>query len=153
VERRDVVRPGSTLASSIKEHCHRRAGILLCALVLCATVTGCGSYASQAEKYLSEASSEVAGAAYVLERFEAGEVSGPFVRSSLQQYAKAMQSTSQSLRSLEPPPGAHKEHERAVEALSRAQALAHEAGRGRVEQDEAKELARRLSNLEEELKA
>ncbi len=131
----------------------RPAGAQLFALVLCAALAGCGSYASQAEKYLTEARSEVAGTAYVLERFEAGEISGPFVRSSLQQYAKAMQSTNQSLQSLKPPPDARKEHVRAVGALSRAQALAQEAGREGVEPGEAAGEARRLRGLEEELKA
>jgi hypothetical protein len=146
-----VVRPASTSASSIKKR--RTAGILLWAFILCAALTGCGSYASQAEKYLREASSEVAGTAYVLERFGAGEVSGPFVRASLQQYAKAMQSTGHSLQRLEPPPGAREEHERAVEALSRAQDLAQEAGRKGVEPAQAEDLARRLRDLERELKA
>ena len=137
---------------SIGRLARRIAGsVLLCALVLCAA--GCGSYASQAEKYATEASSEVAGTAYVLERLQAGEVSGPFVRSSLQQYAKAMQSTGQSLQGLEPPPGAREEHERAVEALSRAQDLAQEAGRKGVEPAQAEDLARRLRDLEGELKA
>jgi hypothetical protein len=148
-----VVGPGNTVASSIKERGHRITGTLLSVLVLCTALAGCGSYAAKAGKYLAEASSEVAGAAYVLERFGTGEVSGPFVRSSLEQYAKAMQSTSQSLHSLKPPSGARKEHERAVEALSRAQALTHEVGREGVEPDEATKVARQLRDLEEELRA
>jgi hypothetical protein len=146
-----VVRPGSANGSSMKKR--RTAGTLLCACILCAALAGCGSYASQAEKYLKEASSEVAGTTYVLERFGAGEVSEPFVRSSLQQYAKAMQSTGQSLQRLDPPPGAREEHERAVEALSRAQDLTQEAGREGVEPAEAEDLARHLRDLQGELTA
>jgi hypothetical protein len=134
----------NTVASSNEKRGRRTAGVLLIALVLCAALAGCGSYASQAEKYLTEASSEVAGTAYVLERFGAGEVSDAFVRSSLEQYAEAMQSTSRSLQSLKPPPGARDEHERTVESLSRAQALAREVGREGVESDGATDLARRL---------
>ena len=138
----------------MKQRGQRTAGILLTSFVRCAALAGCGSsYASQAEKYLTEASSEVAGTAYVVERFGAGEVSGPFARSSLQQYAKAMQSTSRSLQSLKPPPGARKGYERAVEALSRAQALAWEVGHEGIEPSEATQLARRLGDIEEELKA
>jgi hypothetical protein len=144
---------GNKVASSVERRGTRAAAALLFALVLCATLAGCGSYASQAEKHLTEASSEVAGAAYVLDRFEAGEVSGPFVRSSLQQYARAMQSTDQSLQSLKPPRDAREDHVRAVGALSRAQALAQEAGREGVESGEAANLARHLRGLEEELKA
>ena len=146
-----MVRPASTSASSMRKR--RTAGTLLCAFILCAALAGCGSYASQAEKYETEASSEVAGTTYVLERFGAGEVSEPFVRSSLQQYAKAMQSTGQSLQRLKPPPGAREEHERAVEALSRAQDVTQEAGREGVEPAQAEDLARRLRDLEGELKA
>jgi hypothetical protein len=146
-----VARLRDTVPSTEKRASLRIAGVvLLCALVLCAA--GCGSYASQAEKYTTEASSEVAGTVYVLERFHAGEVSGPFVRSSLQQYAKAMQSTTQSLRSLKPPPEARTQQERAVEALDRSQRLAQEAGQKGVPRQEASQLAKRLRVFGEELK-
>jgi hypothetical protein len=145
-----VARAGNTV-SSIERRARRCAGtLLLCALVLCAA--GCGSYSSQAEKSMTEASSEVAGTAYVLERFGAGEVSGPFVRSSLQQYAKAMQSTAQSLRSLKPPPEARTQQERAVEALDRSRRLVQEAGQKGVPRQEASQLAKRLRVFGEELK-
>jgi hypothetical protein len=153
MERDSVVPRGDTIAASVESRGRAKARTLLSALVLCAALTGCGSYASRAEKYLTEASSEVAGTAYVLERFGAGEVTGSFLRSSLEQYAKAMQSTSRSLQSLEPPPGARAEHGRAVAALSRARTLAQEAGREGVGPGEAAHLARRLRGLEEELEA
>ena len=138
-------------APPLEKRARRIAGTLpLCALVLCAA--GCGSYASQAEKYTTEASSEVAGTAFVLERFQAGEVSGPFVRSSLQQYAKAMQSTAQSIGSLKPPPEARTQQERAVEALDRSQRLAREVGEKGIPRQEASQLARRLRVFGEELK-
>jgi hypothetical protein len=138
-------------APPLEKRARRIAGtLLLCALILCAA--GCGSYASQAEKYTTEASSEVAGTAFVLERFQAGEVSGPFVRSSLQQYAKAMQSTAQSLGNLKPPPEARTQQERAVEALDRSQRLAREVGEKGIPRQEASQLARRLRVFGEELK-
>jgi hypothetical protein len=138
-------------APPIEKRARRIAGsVLLCALVLCAA--GCGSYASQAEKYMTEARSEVAATAYVLGSFQAGDVSEPFVRSSLQQYAKAMQSTTQSLRSLEPPPEARTQQERAVEALDRSQRLAQEVGEKGVPRQEASQLAERLRVFGEELK-
>ncbi len=132
----------------------RRAGrFLVVLLALCALLGGCGSYASQAEKYSTEARSEVAGTAYVLEQFSAGEVSAPFIRSSLQQYARAMQQTAKSLRNLNPPPSARTEHERGIEALSRAQTLVQEAGREGVQPKEAPELAQRLERFGEEMKS
>ena len=115
--------------------------------------TGCSSYASQSEKNLAKASSDVAGATYVLEQFGNDEVSGPFTRSSLQQYAKSMQKTEKTLQSLQPSPGAGKQHEQAVEALSQAQRLVQEAGQEGASRQEAPELARRLRGFGEELKA
>jgi hypothetical protein len=97
-------------------------------LVLSFVAAGCGSYTSQAEKYSTEARSEVAGSAYVLERSRAGEVSDTLVKTSLQQYSTAMKSTAQSLKRLNPPPEARIRPERAVEALDRAQCLVQEAG-------------------------
>ena len=115
--------------------------------------TGCSSYASQSEKNLAKASSDVAGATYVLEQFGNDEVSGPFTQSSLQQYAKSMQKTEKTLQSLQPPPGDKKQHEQAVEALSQAQRLVQEVGQEGVSRQEAPELARRLRGFGEELKA
>ena len=126
------------------------SGVLLL-VVLSLLLVGCGSYASQAEKYSTEARSEVAGSAYVLERFGAGEVSGAFVKASLQQYAAAMQSTAQSLRNLKPPPDARPRQERAIKALDRAQHLVQEAGQKGVARREAPQLATRLRGFEEEL--
>lgn len=101
---------------------------------------------------MTEARSEVAATAYVLGSFQAGDVSEPFVRSSLQQYAKAMQSTGQSLGSLKPPPEARPQQERAVEALNRSQRLAQEAVQRGLPRREASRLAERLRVLGEELK-
>jgi hypothetical protein len=146
-----VARLRDTVPSTEKRASLRIAVVvLLCALVLFAA--GCGSYASQAEKYTTEASSEVAGTAYVLERFQAGEVSGPFVRSSLQQYAKAMQSTAQSIGSLKPPPEARTQQERVVDALDHSQRLTRELGEKGVTRQEASQLARRLRAFNQELK-
>jgi hypothetical protein len=120
-------------------------------VVLSLLLVGCGSYASQAEKYSTEAKSDVAGSAYVLERFGAGEVSAAFVKASLQQYATAMKSTAQSLRSLKPPPDARTRQERSVEALDRAQRLVQKAGQKGVTRGEAPQLARRLREFGEGL--
>ena len=114
--------------------------------------TGCGSYASQSEKNLSKASSDVAGAMYVLEQFGNGEVTGPFARSSLQEYAKSMQKTEKTLQSLRPPSADKIQHEQAVEAMSEAQDLVQKEGQEGVSRREAPELARRLRGLGEELK-
>ena len=122
-------------------------------LAISLITAGCSSYASQSEKNLSEASSDIAGTTYVLEQFGNEEVSGPFVRSSLQEYAKSMQKTEKTFESLQPPPGDKKQHEQAVEALSRAQRLVQEAGQEGVSRQEAPELARRLRGFGEELKA
>ena len=122
-------------------------------LAISLITAGCSSYASQSEKNLSEASYDIAGTTYVLEQFGNEEVSGPFVRSSLQEYAKSMQKTETTLQSLQPPPGDKKQHEQAVEALSQAQRLVQEAGQDGVSRQEALELARRLRGFGEELKA
>src|SRR5919199_6851060 len=122
-------------------------------LAISLITAGCSSYASQSEKNLSKASSDVTGATYVLEQFGNEEVSGPFVRASLQEYAKSMQKTEKTLQSLQPPPGDKKQHEQAVEALSQAQHLVQEAGQEGVSRQEAPELARRLRGFGEELKA
>jgi hypothetical protein len=126
---------------------------LLFLLFISLIAAGCGSYASQSEKNLSKASSDVAGATYVLEQFGNGEVTGPFARSSLQEYAKSMQKTEKTLQSLQPSPGDEKQHEQAVEALSQAQRLVQEVGQEGVSRQEAPELARRLRGFGEELKA
>ncbi len=102
---------------------------LLFLLVLSLITVGCGSYASQAE-----------------------EVTGPFVRSSLQEYAKAMQKTEKTLQSFQPPPEDKQRHEQAVEVLSQAQQLVQEAGEEGVSRQEAPELAQRLRGFGEELK-
>ncbi len=125
---------------------------LLFLLFISLIAAGCGSYASQSEKNLSKASSDVAGATYVLEQFGNGEVTGPFARSSLQEYAKSMQKTEKALQSLQPPPEDKEQHERAVEALSQAQSLVQEKGQEGVSRQEAPELARRLRGFGEELK-
>jgi hypothetical protein len=121
----------------------RAKKFLLFLLVLSFVTVGCGSYASQAEQNLTKASSDIAGAAYVLEQFGNGEVSGPYNRTSLQEYAKSMQKTEKSLQNLNPPPADEEQHERAVEALSQAQNLMQEAGQEGVSREEAPELARR----------
>ncbi len=149
---RTLSRKGRNLPG--KDSRERRAGRFLVVLfALCALLGGCGSYASQAEKYSTEARSEVAGTAYVLEQFGAGEVSTPFTSSSLQQYAKAMHQTVKSLRGLTPPPSARAGHEREIEALSRARTLVQEAGQAGVEPKEAPELAQRLERFGEEMKS
>jgi membrane-bound lytic murein transglycosylase B len=122
-------------------------------LAISLITAGCSSYASQSEKNLSEASSDIAGTTYVLEQFGNEEVSGPFVRSSLQEYAKSMQKTEKTLQSLQPPPEDKKQHEQAVQALSQAQRFVQEAGQDGVYRQEALELARRLRGFGEELKA
>jgi hypothetical protein len=127
------------------------AALLLLSVVFLVTV-GCGGYDSQAGKYLSEARSQVLGSAYVLERFGDGEVSGPFLRASLEQYAIAMKSTARSLSSLKPPPGAREEHRRDVEAVSRARSLIQEAGRGGIAPRRAPELAQKLHRIRRDLK-
>ena len=88
----------------------------------------------------------------MLEQFGNEEISGPYTRSSLQEYAKSMQKTGKTLQSLRPPPADRKQHERAVEAMSQAQDLVQEAGQQGVSRREAPELARRLRGLGEELK-
>jgi len=125
---------------------------LLFLLVLSLATAGCGSYASQAEKNLAKASSDIAGAAYVLEQFGNGEVSGAYNRTSLQEYAKSMQKTEKSLQNLNPPPADEEQHGRVVDALSQAQNLVQEAGQEGVSRAEARELARRLEGFGEELK-
>jgi len=100
---------------------------------------------------LTKASSEVAGVTYVLEQFGNDEVSRPFTRSSLQEYAKAMQKTEKALQSLQPSPEYEKQHEQAVEALSQMRRLVQEAGQEGVSRQEAPELARRLRGFAEEL--
>jgi hypothetical protein len=115
-------------------------------------VTGCGSYSSQTEKLLTQGNSEVAGSAYVLKQLGDGAVSGPYARASLQEYAEAMRQSTQNLKSLRPPPWAKAQHERAVEALSRARSLVHKAGQRGVSGEEATGLAWRLEGLKRELK-
>ena len=125
--------------------------LLLFLLVVPLIAAACGSYASQAGKYLTEARSEMLGSAYALDRFADGEVSGAFLRASLEQYAAAMKSTTQSIKSLKPPPGARKEHQREVEALSRAQTLMQKAGQQGVQAGEAPKFANKLRNFVKEL--
>ena len=131
----------------------RTRKFLLFLLAISLIAAGCSSYASQSEKNLSKASSDIAGATYVLEQFGNDEVSGPYTRASLQEYAKSMQKTEKTLQSLQPPPGDEKQHEQAVGALSQAQRLVQEAGQEGVSRQEAPELARRLRGFGEELKA
>jgi hypothetical protein len=100
---------------------------------------------------LTKASSEVAGVTYVLEQFGNDEVSRPFTRSSLQEYAKAMQKTEKALQSLQPSPEYETQHNQAVEALSQVRRLVQEAGQEGVSRQEAPELARRLRGFAEEL--
>ena len=130
----------------------RAKKFLLFLLVLSLITVGCGSYTSQAEQNLTKASSDIASAAYVLEQFGNGEVSGPYNRTSLQEYAKSMQKTEKSLQNLNPPPPDEERHERAVDALSQAQNLVQEAGQEGVSREEAPGLARRLKGFGEELK-
>jgi hypothetical protein len=70
----------------------------------------------------------------------------------VQEYAKAMQQSTQNLKSLRPPPRAKAQHERAVEALSRARSLVQDAGQRGVSGQEATGLAQRLEGLKRELK-
>jgi hypothetical protein len=130
----------------------RSRALLLLLLGLSLLLTGCGSYSSQAEKLLTQGSSEVAGSAYVLKQLGDGAVSAPYARTSLQEYAKAMQQSNQNLKSLRPPPRAKAQHERAVEALSRARSLVQDAGQRGVSGQEATGLAQRLEGLKRELK-
>lgn len=125
---------------------------LLLVLLISLLTAGCGKYSSQAEKYLTQARSQVLGTTYTLERFGDGKVSSTFARTSLQQYAKALQKTGQTLKSLKPPPAARKRHERAVEALTHAQRLVQQKGNRGIEPDEAQELAGRLKDLVKDLR-
>ena len=127
------------------------AALLLLSVVLLLTA-GCGGYSSQAGKYLTEARSQVLGSAYALEHFGDGEVSGPFLRASLEQYAIAMKSSVRSINSLKPPPGAREEHRREVESVSRAQRLVQRAGHRGVDPQRAPELAQKLRRITQELK-
>jgi hypothetical protein len=125
------------------------AALLLLAVVFLA---GCGGYSAQAGKYLTEARSQALGSAYALERFGDGEVSAPFLRASLEQYAIAMKSSARSISSLKPPPGARKEHRREGEAVSRARSLVQKAGRRGVDPHRAPQLAYKLKRITGELK-
>ena len=116
-------------------------------------VAGCGDYTSQASKYLTQGWSEVLGSAYTLERFGEGQVSDSFLQASLEQYAEAMKSTSRSISSLNPPPGARKEHQRQVEAISRARSLVQEGAQNRVDPERAPKVAQKLRDCAQELKA
>lgn len=127
------------------------AALLLLSVVLLLTA-GCGGYSSQAGKYLTEARSQVLGSAYALEHFGDGEVSGPFLRASLEQYAIAMKSTARSISSLEPPPDAREEHRQEVETVSRARSLVQQAGHRGIALKRAKELAQKLRSITQELK-
>ena len=130
----------------------RITGALLLLAVVFLVAAGCGGYSAQAGKYLTEARSQVLGSAYALERFKDGEVSAPFLRASLEQYAIAMKSSARSINSLKPPPGARKEHRREVEAVSRAQRLVQRAGHRGVDPQRAPELAHKLLRITQELK-
>ncbi|HKH21015.1 MAG TPA: hypothetical protein VKB53_09060, partial [Gammaproteobacteria bacterium] len=121
-------------------------------LVTSLTTSGCGSYQSQAEKYLTEASAQIAAVVYVLERRWSGAFTDPFTRSSLWEYATAMQTTGESLRSLNPPFSTIKRRASALKALSQAQSLAQAVGRKGIEPNKARKLARRLRGLQKELK-
>jgi uncharacterized protein YceK len=137
------------------EMASRRRGIrkfLFLLLITSLTTSGCGGYQSQAEKYLTEASSQIAAVVYVLERRWSGAVTDPFTRSSLWEYATAMQTTGESLRSLDPPFSAIKRRASALKALSRAQRLAQAVGRKGIEPNKTRKLARRLRGLQKELK-
>jgi len=127
------------------------AALLLLSVVLLLT-TGCGGYSSQAGKYLTEARSQVLGFAYALARFGDGEVSGPFLRASLEQYAIAMKSTARSISGLKPPPDDIAENQREVEALSRARGLVQEAGHRGIDPQRAPELAQKLRRITGELR-
>jgi hypothetical protein len=125
---------------------------LLPLAVVFLAAASCGGYSSQAGKYLTEVRSQVLGSAYALERFGDGEISAPFLRASLEQYAIAMKSSAQSISSLKPPPGARKEHRREVEAVSRARSLVLKAGHRGIDPQRAQELARKLRRITGELK-
>jgi hypothetical protein len=129
----------------------RRWRLLVLFTALAPLCAGCGSYASQAEKNLTEARSEVAGAAFVLGSFGSGKISGPFTHSSLTEYAKAMHKSEQTLRDLDPPPGAEARHEEQLQALSRAHRLVQESTKREIQPGEAGQLARRLEDLRGEL--
>jgi hypothetical protein len=126
---------------------------LLFVLGISLIVTGCSAYASQASKYLTQGRSEVLGSAYTLERFGEGQVSGPFLQASLEQYAEAMKSTTQSISSLKPPPGARKEHQQQVAAMYRAQELVQDVGQKGVDPKRAARVAQKLRGIVQELKA
>ena len=130
----------------------RIMGALLLLPVIFLVAAGCGGYSAQAGKYLTEARSQVLGSAYALERFGDGEVSAPFLRASLEQYAIAMKSSARSINSLKPPSGAREEHRREVEAVSRAQRLVQRAGHRGVDPQRAPELAHKLRRITQELK-
>ena len=133
----------------------RKQTIAACLFLLLGSsliITGCGGYTSQADKYLSQGRSQVLGASYTLERFGDGEVSGPFLRASLQQDAKAMKSTARSISSLKPPPDAKEAHRRQVAAISRAQSLVLGVGKSGVGSKRAPELAHKLKGIAKELR-
>lgn len=133
----------------------RKQSIAACLFLLLGNsliIAGCGGYTSQADKYLSQGRSQVLGASYTLERFGDGEVSGPFLRASLQQDAKAMKSTARSIRGLKPPPDAKEEHRRQVAAISRAQSLVLGVGKSGVGSKRAPELAHKLKGIAKELR-
>ncbi len=130
----------------------RAVSLLLLLLPFLVFAGGCSGYASQAGKYLTEARSQVLGCAYTLERFRDGEVSDPFLRASLEQYAIAMKSTVQSISSLKAPPGAREEHQRQLEAISRARSLVQRAGQRGIDPHRALELVRELKRSARELR-
>ncbi len=130
----------------------RIMGALLLLPVILLVAAGCGGYSAQAGKYLTEARSQVLGSAFALERFGDGEVSAPFLRASLEQYAIAMKSTSQSIAGLEPPHGDREEHRREVEAVSRARNLVQEAGHEGIDPRKAPDLAQKLRRITRELR-
>ena len=142
---------GCDLSDARKRKGRTTAALLLLAVVFLAAA-GCGGYSSQAGKYLTEARSQALGSAYALERFGDGEVSDPFLRASLEQYAIAMKSTAQSISSLKPPPGAREEHRREVEAVSRARSLVQRVGHRGIDPRRAPELAHKLRRITGELK-
>lgn len=136
----------------VRPLCRRRYLLLLLLFAALAPLcAGCGSYASQAEKNLTEARSEVAGAAFVLGSFGSGEVSGSFTHSSLTEYAKAMQKSEQTLRGLDPPPRAEARNEEQLQALCRAHRLVQESAKQELQPGEARQLARHLEDLQGEL--
>ncbi|MDQ3863668.1 MAG: hypothetical protein M3317_09245 [Actinomycetota bacterium] len=131
----------------------RKVRITVSLLLLAAVfLAGCGGYSAEAGKYLTQARSQALGSAYALERFGDGEVSAPFLRASLEQYAIAMKSSARSISSLKPPPGARKEHRREVEAVSRARSLVQKAGQRGIDPQRAPQLARKLRRITQELK-